>query len=84
MRVLFGNLEIVFLRLAAAAAFLMFRRAAALCFADPMRRIYLCSWSPASTVRVFWSGANTRLGSQFLEDGGAVVLDRRDDPAFAG
>ena len=37
VRVFFGSLEMVFLRLAADAAFLMFLRAAALCFADAMR-----------------------------------------------
>jgi hypothetical protein len=39
VRVFFGSLEMVFLRLAADAAFLMFLRAAALCFADAMRAI---------------------------------------------
>jgi hypothetical protein len=38
VRVFFGNFEMVFLRLAAAAAFLMFRRAAAFCLGVVMRR----------------------------------------------
>ena len=59
MRVFFGNLEIVFFRLAAAAAFLMLRRAAALCFADAMPAVYRRSRSQASTVRALWSGGNT-------------------------
>jgi hypothetical protein len=39
VRVFFGSLEMVLLRLAADAAFLMFLRAATLCFADAMRAI---------------------------------------------
>jgi CheY-like chemotaxis protein len=38
VRVFFGNFEMVFLRLAAAAAFLMFRRAAVFCLGVVMRR----------------------------------------------
>jgi hypothetical protein len=37
VRVLFGSFDIVRLRLAAFAAFLMFRRAAALCLADAIK-----------------------------------------------
>jgi hypothetical protein len=39
VRVFFGSLEMVFLRLAADAAFLMFLRAAALCLGDAIRAI---------------------------------------------
>jgi len=38
VRVFFGSFEIVFFRRAAAAAFLMFLRAAALCFDDVAMR----------------------------------------------
>jgi hypothetical protein len=39
VRVFFGSLEMVFLRLAADAAFLMFLRAAVLCLVDAMGAI---------------------------------------------
>ena len=39
VRVFLGSLEMVLLRLAAEAAFMMFRRAAVLCLGDAMRAI---------------------------------------------
>src|SRR5439155_20607349 len=59
VRVLFGSLEIVLLRLAAAAAFLMFRRAAAFCFADAMRAVYSRSPRQSSAARAL-SAKRTR------------------------